>query len=477
MAVPYLRWLGIAILVTTLNPKYAVAASNVEQARPSGIAKIKMSASRSELRQLRDKGYDIAGFNLKTGTADVVITTDQETLSLLAEGFTVKSVDTIDTTLAPDSDYKTPEEVYEILNDWARNYPGLAHLESLGKSLKGTELWGLRISNDAATREAKPAVLFNAEHHSREVMTVEVVLDTAEYLLTRYGSDPRVTSWVDRNNIWVVPMVNPDGSHMVWTSNNMWRKNGRGNYGVDINRNYPYMWSGCGGSSSMPWAQDFHGASAASEPETQIMMKLVERIKPVFNISYHSYSEIVIYPYGCDGRHAEDRDLVESIGKQLADTIPSELGQGTYTPGTAWELLYDVDGSDIDWMYHDHHVLAYCIEVTSDQSGFQPPFSQRQSTVESVRPAWQKLLDRLDQSGIHGTIRDNRGRPLANVSISIHSLDNLKATPGTWNTDAQGRFHAILAPGNYNVRFSAGPLTGDRTVRVADKVVTSDFEI
>jgi len=477
MALPYLRCLGISLLVTVLSSKPAMANPQADQYKPSALAKISLSPSRTELRQLRDKGYDIAGFNLKTGTADVFLTADRDTLSLLSEGFTVKSIESIDATLAPDSEYKTPTEVYEILQDWARNYPGLAHLESLGKSLKGEEIWALRISNDAAVRDAKPAVLFNAEHHAREVMTVEVVLDTAEYLLTRYGSDPRVTSWVDRNNIWLMPMVNPDGSNMVWKTNNMWRKNARGNYGVDINRNYPFMWSGCGGSSSMPWAQDFHGASAASEPETQVMMKLVERIKPVFNISFHSYSEIVIYPYGCDGRYAEDRGLVESIGKQMADMIPSETGQGSYTPGTAWELLYDVDGSDIDWMYHDHHVLAYCIEVSSDQSGFQPPFSQRQSTVESIRPAWQHLLDRLEQSGIHGVVRDNRGRPLANASISIQSLSSLSSAPGTWTTDRQGRFHAILAPGTYNVRISVGPLTGDRTVKVDDKVVTSDFQI
>ncbi len=477
MALRSVRWLQISLMLTVFGQKPLFASTEADHGRPSAVAKITLSPSHKELHRLRSKGFDVGGVNLKAGTADIYLSADRDSLSLLAEGIEVRTIKSLDTLAAPDSEYKTPAEVHEMLEDWARSYPNLAHLESLGKSLKGEEIWAIRISNDNAIRDAKPSILFNAEHHAREVMTVEVILDTAEYLLTRYGSDPRVTNWVDRNNIWLLPMVNPDGSNTVWSSNNMWRKNVRGNYGVDINRNYPYMWSGCGGSSSMPWAQDFHGASAGSEPETQTVMRLVERIKPVFNISYHSYSEIVIYPYGCDGRHAEDRAIVESIGKQIADLIPSETGQGSYTPGTAWELLYDVDGSDIDWMYHDHHVLAYCIEVSSDQSGFQPPFAQRQTTVESVRPAWQHLLDRLEQSGIRGVVRDIRGRPIPSALVSIQSLSNAGSSPASWTADRNGRFHAILAPGVYNLRISSGPLTSDQTIRVNDKVVTSDFQI
>src|SRR5690606_27444294 len=116
----------------------------------------------------------------------------------------------------------------------------------------------------------------------------------------------------------------------------------------DINRNYPVGWNSCNGSSGRTWAQDYRGESPASEPETQVMMSFVTKIRPVFNISYHSYSELVIFPYGCSPKNA--KGMVEKIGHELGKALD-------YKAGTAWELLYNADGGDIDWMYHDLGVL------------------------------------------------------------------------------------------------------------------------
>ena len=475
MAKPTFAWLrAMAVAVPFVLSQSARAA---DEQKAFAIAKIQLTPDRAELRRLSAAGYDIAGVNLKTNTADIILQGQKDSLSVMALGLNVLGIRSIDALEAPDSSYKTPEKVTEIIQSWVRQYPTLAHLESLGKSLNGRDIWGVRITNEATGPAKKPTVLFNAEHHAREVMTVEVVLDTGDYLLSNYGKDPKVTKWVDDSEIWLIPMVNPDGSSQVWSGKNMWRKNNRGNYGVDINRNYPFKWAGCGGSSAFPWAADYHGAAAASEPETQVMMQFIQRTQPVFNISYHSYSEIVIYPYGCDGQHAETRDVVEPIGQAMAESIPSETGDGTYRAGTAWELLYDVDGSDIDWMYHDHHVLAYCIEVTSDQSGFQPPFSHRQSTVESVRPAWQLLLDKLDQSGIRGWVHDKQGHDVTDASVAIKGNNSFSDQPGVWRLKQNGSFHAILNPGNYHVSITINGKTVDRDVTVGDKVASLDIEI
>ena len=156
----------------------------------------------------------------------------------------------------------------------------------------------------------------------------------------------------------------------------MWRKNARGGYGVDINRNYPYAWNSCNGSSSSRYAQDFHGDSAASEPETQVMMEYVRSVHPVISISYHSYSEIVIYPYGCSGQHTETKAVVEKIGKELASKLKTDDGKDTYTAGTAPDLLYSVDGGDIDWLYAVGQVIPFVIEVNSSSQGFQPSYSR-----------------------------------------------------------------------------------------------------
>ena len=144
---------------------------------------------------------------------------------------------------------------------------------------------GRQISDNPEVDEVEPAILYNSMHHAREVMTPEIGIDMVEYLLTRYGSDEKVTKWVNENEIWVVPMLNVDGNNRVWSGDSMWRKNTRNSYGVDINRNYPHEWGACNGSSGSTWSQTYRG-SAASEPETRYLMGLVANIKPVFDISY-----------------------------------------------------------------------------------------------------------------------------------------------------------------------------------------------
>jgi len=144
------------------------------------------------------------------------------------------------------------------------------------------------------------------------------------------------------------------------------------------------------------------------------MMNFVKEIRPVFDISYHSYSELVLYPKGCKGLRTQNADVVETIGKEMGQ----KLG---YTAGTPWETLYSADGSDIDWMYGAYQVIPYVIELNSSRDGFQPDFSRRQPTVELNRKAWQHLLDRLDGPGIRGTLSIN-GKVPADLKSSCKKI-------------------------------------------------------
>jgi hypothetical protein len=214
-------------------------------------------------------------------------------------------------------------------------------------------------------------------------------------------------------------------------------------------------------------------------------MRLVEQIQPVFSISYHSYSELVLYPYGCNGQRAEAYEVIEPIGQNLAGRLRSDDGQGTYAAGTSWEVLYSVDGSDIDWMYGEHHVLPYVIEVSSDNQGFQPPYSWRQSTVERQRPGWGYLLDRLDGSGIHGVVLNSALEPRPDIPVVVTKLEGSPtgASLGqiVWSEPIQsvskkdGSFHVVLAPGAYRVTFGSGQSQVFRDVMVGDQRV--DFNM
>jgi hypothetical protein len=228
-------------------------------------------------------------------------------------------------------------------------------------------------------------------------MTVEMVLQIIEELTKGHGTDPEITRWLKEVNVWLVPMVNPDGNAKVWGGSNMWRKNARGNYGVDINRNYPHKWGSCNGSSGSQGSETYRGPSAASEPETKVMMDLVSTVRPVIDVSYHSFSEIVIYPYGCQGERvpAPMREIVEATGKELASKLTRDSGNGTYSPGTSWELLYAVDGGDIDWMLAEYKVLPYVIELNSSSAGFQPNYSLKARTMDKTRAGWRYIIKRV----------------------------------------------------------------------------------
>ena len=419
------------------------------------MAKVQFKNYRLGMWKLNQLHLDVAGIDIKNKSADVIIN-EAELKRLEDLGFDVTVTMSKSLARGPDSQYKTPAKIETLLNDFHTRYPDLTILKEAGKSLQGRSIWAIKITGNARKNQSpKPVVLFNGMHHAREVMGPEIALDIIETLLTGYGKDPKITHWVDANEIWVMPMFNVDGNNLVWTQDSMWRKNARGNYGVDINRNYPYAWGSCNGSSGSKNAQDYRGPSAASEPETQVMMNLVKDIRPVFDISYHSYSKLVIYPLGCNGQRTQNSDVVEGIGKQMG----SALG---YTAGTAWETLYSVDGGDTDWMYNEYQVIPYVIEVNGSSEGFQPPFSKRQPTVELNRKAWQLLLERLDGSGIRGTVNNN-GNPVDNFSVKVQKkVGENYVDYMNYRGNPNGTYHVVTNPGEYRLTIS-GPGLQTRT--------------
>jgi len=404
---------------------------------PNRYLQIEVKApNRATIELLQSMDLDIAGVDRKSGLADLIVS-DHEYKELQKRGFELKTVMTR-SIMRVDEEYKTPAEIESILKKYHEDYPELTQLVVIGLSGEKRPIYALKISDNAATREtSEPTILFNSMHHAREVMSPEVGLDIIDYLLTRYNQDDKVTAWLDKNEIWVLPMLNVDGSNKVWSSDPWWRKNTTGGYGVDINRNYPYKWGSCNGSSDSKYSDTYRGASAGSESETQAMMKFVSTIKPVFSISYHSYSELVIYPFGCEGSRTPNKDVVEGIGREIAKKVD-------YEPGTSWELLYSVDGGDIDWLYAEQQVIPYVLELNSRSEGFQPDYKEwRDVTVLRNRSAWQFLIDRLDGSGV-------RGISTPKSLVSVYAKSKLIQT---YTVNPDGTFHIVLGAGDYQLTF------------------------
>lgn len=387
------------------------------------------------LKDLRKNGEDVLGVDFRNKIIN--IHSKNERIKHLKK-YLIKTEAVTHNEKRVDDQYLNPQEVYDLLKKASETYPEITKLIKVGQSLEGEDIYAIKISDNAETEDStEPNILFNGMHHSREVMTAEVTTDIVTYLTNNYNKDSNVTKWVNNNEIYILPMLNVDGNKKVWQGNNMWRKNTRGGYGVDINRNYPTDWNKCRGSSGWRNSQTYRGSAPASEPETNVLMNFVSDIKPVFNISYHAYSELVIYPKGCRGERTENKEVVEGIGKELGKVLD-------YEPGTAWELLYSVDGSDIDWMYAQEQVIPYVIEVSPSRDGFQPPYSKRNETVERNRSGWQYLLERLEGPSIHGVTKDYS-------TIRYKNKNGSDYRDYTINPD--GSYHLIVNSGEYDLEF------------------------
>ncbi|SBT50728.1 Murein tripeptide amidase MpaA [Micromonospora auratinigra] len=286
-----------------------------------------------------------------------------------------------------DSNYHDYAELTAVVNQVVADHPAIARKISIGTSYQGRDLMAVKISDNVGTDENEPEILFNAQQHAREHLTVEMAIYLLNLFTDGYGTDSRITNIVNSREIWIVPTVNPDGSEydIATGSYRSWRKNRQPNsgstyVGTDLNRNWSYQWGCCGGSSGSKSSDTYRGPSAFSAPETAALRNFVnsrvvggvQQIKA--NIDFHTYSQLVLWPYGytysdtATGMTADQYNTFATIGRQLASS-------NGYTPEQSSDL-YIADGTSIDWMWGVHKIWAYTFEMypgSSSGGGFYPP--------------------------------------------------------------------------------------------------------
>ncbi len=290
--------------------------------------------------------------------------------------------------------YHSYSETAAELKNLAAGYPGLARLYVLGQSLEKRNIYALKISNNPAFSENKPALALVGCHHAREWISVEVPLLTAKHLLENYEKNAVIRNIVDRCQIWIIPLLNPDGLDYSILNYRLWRKNRRlnpdGSYGVDLNRNYSYQWGYDNrGSSPKPSSETYRGTAPLSEPETLALSRLFFEHKFSAVISYHSYSQTILYPWGYADLPTEDESMMQFLAEQMSMLIYQVNGR-TYQPGRSSSLLYLTNGDFTDWIYGFFKVPAFTVElppVDFLSGGFFNPESDIQSIFEENLPA------------------------------------------------------------------------------------------
>jgi hypothetical protein len=359
-------------------------------------ATVTVTASRSDLRKLRQLGrYRVTRYvapKLHKATAS------KKGLRARAAAFP-----------AADSGYHTYQEVVDETAAIAAANPAIVRRDVIGTSYQGRTIYALKISDNVNIDEAEPEVLFTANQHAREHLTVEMAIYLLKELTEKYATDARIKNIVDSREIWIVPTVNPDGAEfdVATGSYALWRKNRQPNagssaIGTDLNRNWSWQWGCCGGSSGTTSSETYRGPAAFSAKETQVVRDFVasrriggiQQIKT--GIDFHTYSELILWPYGyttadtATGMTLDQRNTFAALGQNMAAT-------NGYTPEQASDL-YIADGAIDDWLWGAQGIFGYTFEMypTTSNPGFYPPDEVIGRETTRDREAVLRLLEISD---------------------------------------------------------------------------------
>lgn len=278
-----------------------------------------------------------------------------------------------------DARYHTYAEMVADIKAVEAAKPSIVDVFSIGKSYQNRDIWAAKVSDNVATDENEPEILFDALHHAREHLTVEQAIYTLHLLADNYASDSTIKGLVDSREVFIVFMVNPDGGEYDLTCTGSayppycaWRKNRQPNagtsaIGTDPNRNYGYNWACCGGSSGSPSSITYRGPRAWSAPEVVVMRDFVnsrvkngvQQIKA--HVTLHTNGKLILWPYGYTKTNLpadmtrQDYDAFVAMGRKMASLNGYKAEQSSD--------LYITDGDQIDWMYGAHKIFSFTWEL------------------------------------------------------------------------------------------------------------------
>ena len=390
------------------------------------------------------------------------------------------------------SGYHTVEEAYAQLDSMRARFPNLISAripfpDSL-KSVEGRQIFWLRLSDNPTVEENEPEVFYNAMIHAREPNALSEMLFYMWYLLENYATNPEIKYLVDNTEMFFIPIVNPDGvtynQQTAPTGGGMWRKNRRlnsgGSYGVDLNRNFGYLWGlDNTGSSPTQSSETYRGTAPFSEPETRAIRYLCLQHNFNITLNTHTYANDVVYPWGY--ANLLTPDSIEY--RRVSDLMTA---QNTWGHGTGFETIgYNTNGDSDDWMYGDtitkNKIISMTPEVGPNYFGFWPP----RTAIEQINKAsvyMNLALPRVQHN--FGVAKDLSPRFLPQISgtmpFSVQRFGrvsgNLTAilrgvSPNVVSTSAAQVFNLqrfAVSNGSFNYALNTNVAQGDELVFVLE---------
>ena len=356
------------------------------------------------------------------------------------------------------------DSVMELLAAW---FPQLCtRIELPNQSIQGRPIYALRMRAGGGTD--RRGVLLVGGMHARELMNPDAIVDLQLDLVRCYLNETGLVlgdlTWsaddikvmLETLDIWMLPCANPDGREYVMTVDDLWRKNLRDNPGtscdgVDVNRNFDIVWGVTTiNTSCNPCLETFVGAGSFSEPESQNIKYLCDTYRIDVFVDVHSYSELVLYPWGHAPTQTTDpnqrftslatgtcmplsppgyqeyllpRDQLrfQTVARRIVDVIQAVRGRN-YTPEPG-RALYATTGTSSDYVY-SRHIANPGLRKTYGFSFETGPFVG--NIPDSFHPTDPTLIKRDAKAGM-----------LALIQESICAIDFIGATLDSRKTDVQ----------------------------------------
>jgi hypothetical protein len=271
------------------------------------------------------------------------------------------------------------------LKDWyhrmAQQNPDVVKEEVIGHSVLGQAIMAYKVTQGARdeTDASRPVALYDSTQHAREWIATEIERRWFAYVLAhkkdKDGAAP-MKDILQSRELWFVPVVNVDGYDYTFANagTRLWRKNLRDNNGdgqitnvdgVDPNRNWPVKWNyDLEGASNQPTNETFHGSGPGSEPEVQALRTLEARIRPKFQIDYHSFAKLILYPEGWQVETpATDAPLLQALaGNSDHPAVPG------FDPEPSAQL-YTTNGDITSDALKSFDTQAYTVEADGGTGG------------------------------------------------------------------------------------------------------------
>jgi hypothetical protein len=291
--------------------------------------------------------------------------------------------------------YYSYSQMTDLLHNLQTRYSSILKVESYGKTYENRDIWFVKISDNVEIDEDEPGILLLGAHHGDEKISFEILIYFIIYMVENYEkenfdndndgtinedpfdgkdndqdgeidedpSEDHVREAIDNTQIFLIPMINPDGVEV----NSRKNCHPDSHHGINTNRNFGYDWNyyyffpnkfGDAWTSRVT-SGNYRGPSPFSESETKAVKRVAESFTINISLSYHSGAEVVFYPWYHTTRETPHEELFISIGEEMREISGYPLWTGT---STIIPRLGGTLGTSENYLYGEHNILAYTVE-------------------------------------------------------------------------------------------------------------------